>query len=65
VVAQPLTAVPGLGYKPSHYVFPIDGGASYVDTYGANRNDIYDGWHHGDDLFAPSGRRSSRWREGR
>jgi murein DD-endopeptidase MepM/ murein hydrolase activator NlpD len=54
-VAQPLTAVPGLGYKPSHYVFPIDGGASYVDTYGANRNDIYDGWHHGDDLFAPLG----------
>jgi murein DD-endopeptidase MepM/ murein hydrolase activator NlpD len=54
-VAQPLTAVPGLGYKPSHYVFPVDGGASYVDTYGAGRNDIYDGWHHGDDLFAPLG----------
>ena len=54
-VNQPLTAVPGLGYKPSHYVFPVDGGASYVDTYGANRNDIYDGWHHGDDLFAPLG----------
>jgi murein DD-endopeptidase MepM/ murein hydrolase activator NlpD len=54
-VAQPLTALPGLGYKPSHYVFPIDGGASYVDTYGAGRNDIYDGWHHGDDLFATLG----------
>jgi murein DD-endopeptidase MepM/ murein hydrolase activator NlpD len=54
-VNQPLTAHPGLGYKPSHYVFPVDGGASYVDTYGANRNDIYDGWHHGDDLFAPLG----------
>ena len=54
-VAQPLTALPSLGYKPHHYVFPIDGGASYVDTYGANRNDIYDGWHHGDDLFAPLG----------
>ena len=54
-LAHPLTAVPGLGYKPSHYVFPIDGGASYVDTYGAGRNDIYDGWHHGDDLFAPLG----------
>jgi murein DD-endopeptidase MepM/ murein hydrolase activator NlpD len=52
---QPLTAVPSLGYKPSHYVFPIDGGASYVDTYGAGRNDIYDGWHHGDDLFAALG----------
>jgi hypothetical protein len=54
-VAQPLTAVPELGFRPSHYVFPVDGGASYVDTYGANRNDIYDGWHHGDDLFAPLG----------
>ena len=54
-VAQPLTATPGLGYKPSHYVFPVDGGASYVDTYGAGRSDIYDGWHHGDDLFAPLG----------
>jgi murein DD-endopeptidase MepM/ murein hydrolase activator NlpD len=54
-VAQPLTAVPELGFKPSHYVFPVDGGASYVDTYGADRSDIYDGWHHGDDLFAPLG----------
>jgi murein DD-endopeptidase MepM/ murein hydrolase activator NlpD len=54
-VPQPLTAVPSLSYKPSHYVFPVDGGASYIDTYGANRSDIYDGWHHGDDLFAPLG----------
>jgi murein DD-endopeptidase MepM/ murein hydrolase activator NlpD len=53
--AEPLTAVPSLSYKPSHYVFPVDGGASYVDTYGANRSDVYDGWHHGDDLFAPLG----------
>lgn len=55
VLPQPLTAVPELGFRPSHYVFPIDGGASYVDTYGANRSEIYDGWHHGDDLFAPLG----------
>ena len=54
-IAQPLTAVPGLGYLSSHYVFPVDGGASYGDTYGAGRSDIYDGWHHGDDLFAPLG----------
>ena len=52
---QPLVAVPSLGYKPKHYVFPVAGGASYVDTYGAGRSDIYDGWHHGDDLFAPLG----------
>jgi len=54
-VAQPLTRTPSLGFRPSHYVFPVETGASYVDTYGANRNDIYDGWHHGDDLFAPLG----------
>jgi murein DD-endopeptidase MepM/ murein hydrolase activator NlpD len=54
-VPQPLTATPGLGYKSRHYVFPVDGGASYIDTYGANRSDVYDGWHHGDDLFAPLG----------
>jgi murein DD-endopeptidase MepM/ murein hydrolase activator NlpD len=52
---QPLTVTPALGFEPSHYVFPVDGGASYIDTYGANRSDIYDGWHHGDDLFAPLG----------
>ncbi len=52
---QPLKQTPGLGLKASHYVFPIDDGASYGDTYGANRSDVYDGWHHGDDLFAPLG----------
>jgi peptidase M23-like protein len=52
---QPLKVVPELGFKPKHYVFPVDGGASWGDTYGANRSDIYDGWHHGDDLFAPIG----------
>jgi murein DD-endopeptidase MepM/ murein hydrolase activator NlpD len=54
-VPQPLTVTPPLGFRPSHYVFPVDGGADYSDTYGANRSDIYDGWHHGDDLFAPLG----------
>jgi len=55
VAPQPLTATPSLGFKSSHYVFPIDGGADYGDSYGAGRSDIYDGWHHGDDLFAPLG----------
>jgi hypothetical protein len=54
-VPQPLGSTPQLGISVSHYVFPVDGGASYIDTYGAGRNDIYDGWHHGDDLFAPLG----------
>ncbi len=54
-VPQPLKWTPRLGPHKAPYVFPVDGGASYVDTYGANRSDIYDGWHHGDDLFAPIG----------
>lgn len=54
-VPQPLKVTPPLGLSPSNYVFPVDGGASFIDTYGANRSDIYDGWHHGDDLFAPLG----------
>ena len=39
----------------SNYDFPVAGGADYGDTYGAERSDISDGWHHGDDLFAPLG----------
>ncbi len=54
-VSQPQKVTPPLGLTPSHYVFPVDGGASYVDTYGANRSDVSGGWHHGDDLFAPLG----------
>jgi murein DD-endopeptidase MepM/ murein hydrolase activator NlpD len=54
-VPQPLKRTPPLGFRPSHYDFPVAGGASYGDTYGANRSDIYDGWHHGDDLFASLG----------
>jgi murein DD-endopeptidase MepM/ murein hydrolase activator NlpD len=54
-VPQPLKWTPRLGIAAARYVFPVDGGASWGDTYGANRNDIYDGWHHGDDLFAPLG----------
>jgi murein DD-endopeptidase MepM/ murein hydrolase activator NlpD len=54
-VPQPLKWTPRLGIAAASYVFPVDGGASWGDTYGANRSDIYDGWHHGDDLFAPLG----------
>jgi murein DD-endopeptidase MepM/ murein hydrolase activator NlpD len=53
--SQPLKVTPPLGFRPSHYVFPVNGGASYVDTYGAERSDVSGGWHHGDDLFAPLG----------
>jgi murein DD-endopeptidase MepM/ murein hydrolase activator NlpD len=52
---QPLKWTPRLGIDPSRYVFPVDGGGSFIDTYGAGRPDVYDGWHHGDDIFAPLG----------
>jgi murein DD-endopeptidase MepM/ murein hydrolase activator NlpD len=52
-IPQPLKVTPPLGL--SHYDFPVAGGADYGDTYGGPRGDIYDGWHHGDDLFAPLG----------
>ena len=35
------------------YVFPVAGGASFTDDYGAARADT--GWHHGNDLFADRG----------
>jgi Transglycosylase-like domain/Peptidase family M23 len=38
---------------PGRYVFPVDGPASYSDTFGAARADT--GWHHGEDIFAPLG----------
>jgi len=36
-----------------HYVFPVYGATSYVDTYGAFRADT--GYHHGDDIFGRLG----------
>jgi murein DD-endopeptidase MepM/ murein hydrolase activator NlpD len=39
----------------SHYVFPVTGTSSFVDTYGAFRGDVPGNWHHGDDIFAPLG----------
>ena len=38
---------------PGRYVFPLDGPASYTDTFGAARATT--GWHHGEDIFAPLG----------
>jgi murein DD-endopeptidase MepM/ murein hydrolase activator NlpD len=37
------------------YVFPVYGSSSYVGTFGADRNDISSGWHHGDDVFGQTG----------
>jgi hypothetical protein len=49
----PLKVTPPLDVK--HLVFPVAHGAGWTDTYGANRSDVANGWHHGDDLFAPLG----------
>jgi len=36
-----------------HYVFPVYGQTSYVDTFGAPRSDV--SYHHGDDIFGSLG----------
>ncbi len=51
--SRPLKVTPPLGL--TGYVFPVSGGAAYVDTYGAHRSDVPGKWHHGDDLIAPLG----------
>ena len=49
----PLAVTPRLGRQT--FVFPVEGQASYGDTYGAFRSDVPGGWHHGDDIFAALG----------
>jgi hypothetical protein len=48
---SPSTATPVLSGGP--YVFPILGPAAFVDSFGAPRATV--SWHHGDDIFAPTG----------
>jgi murein DD-endopeptidase MepM/ murein hydrolase activator NlpD len=36
-----------------HYVFPVYGPSSYIDTFGAARSDV--SYHHGDDIFGQLG----------
>ena len=51
VLARPPPVTPKLG--ETGYVFPVYGGSSFVDTFGAFRADVPGNWHHGDDIFAP------------
>jgi murein DD-endopeptidase MepM/ murein hydrolase activator NlpD len=37
------------------YVFPVYGTVSFGDSFGAPRPDVPGGWHHGEDIFAPTG----------
>jgi murein DD-endopeptidase MepM/ murein hydrolase activator NlpD len=52
---DPLKLTPPLGFSATHYVFPVAGESSYIDTYGAYRGDVPGNWHHGDDIFAALG----------
>jgi murein DD-endopeptidase MepM/ murein hydrolase activator NlpD len=52
-VRQPPVVTPQL--TAGGYVFPVYGPSSFTDTFGAPRGDISNGWHHGDDIFAPLG----------
>lgn len=47
----PLRIEPKL--SAGHYVFPVYGPASYIDTFGAARSDVT--YHHGDDIFGQLG----------
>jgi murein DD-endopeptidase MepM/ murein hydrolase activator NlpD len=49
----PLKVTPPLGGKG--YVFPVLGSPQFGDSYGASREDVSGGWHHGDDIFSPRG----------
>ena len=40
---------------PTGYVFPVYGPSSFTNDFAASRADT--GWHHGNDIFAPSARR--------
>jgi murein DD-endopeptidase MepM/ murein hydrolase activator NlpD len=52
-VRQPPEVTPNL--TAGGYVFPVYGPSAFTDTFGAPRGDISNGWHHGDDIFAPLG----------
>jgi hypothetical protein len=50
----PRKAVPEVALPPGgRYVFPVFGDVSFTDDYGAPRAGT--GWHHGNDVFAPTG----------
>jgi len=52
-LAVPPLVTPPLG--PGLRVFPVFGVPPPADTFGAARDDVSGGWHHGDDIFAPLG----------
>jgi murein DD-endopeptidase MepM/ murein hydrolase activator NlpD len=51
VAPEPLKVHPKL--TAGHYVFPVYGPTSYIDSFGAARSDVT--YHHGDDIFGQLG----------
>jgi murein DD-endopeptidase MepM/ murein hydrolase activator NlpD len=50
----PRRTAPEVALPPGQgYVFPVFGDVSFSDDYGAPRAGV--GWHHGNDIFAPTG----------
>jgi murein DD-endopeptidase MepM/ murein hydrolase activator NlpD len=57
VAGGPVRVAPGVSARLSSggYVFPIYGPASFGDSFGAPRPNVEGGWHHGEDIFSPTG----------
>jgi murein DD-endopeptidase MepM/ murein hydrolase activator NlpD len=57
VAGGPVRVAPEVSARLSSggFVFPIFGPASFGDSFGGPRPDVEGGWHHGEDIFAPSG----------
>jgi murein DD-endopeptidase MepM/ murein hydrolase activator NlpD len=57
VPGGPVRVAPEVSARLSRggYVFPVHGPASFGDSFGASRPNVQGGWHHGEDIFAPSG----------
>lgn len=57
VAGGPVRVAPEVSGRLSEggYVFPIYGPASFGDSFGAPRPNVEGGWHHGEDIFAPTG----------
>ena len=57
VAGGPVRVAPEISARLSSggFVFPIYGPASFGDSFGGPRPDVEGGWHHGEDIFAPTG----------
>ena len=56
VAGGPVRVAPEVSARLSSggFVFPVYGPASFGDSFGAPRPNVQGGWHHGEDIFAPT-----------